>query len=68
LVESGDPYAIHAAGYDFIYFDKDYRKAHSNHLETPCVEVVEKMEGEKFAHGGVVPDFRMLLRIDGCVK
>jgi len=68
LVESGDPYAIHAAGYDFMYFDKNYWKVHSNQLETPCVEVVEKIDGEKFEHGGVVPDFRMLLRINGCVK
>jgi len=68
LVESGDPYIIHAAGYDFMYFDKDYWKMHSDQLESSCVKVVETMDGEKFEHGGVVPDFRMLLRIDGCVK
>ncbi len=68
LVESGDPYAIQAAGYDFMYFDKDYWKMHSDQLEASCVEVVKKMDGEKFEHGGVVPDFRMLLRIDGCLK
>ena len=68
LIEGGDPYAAQAAGYDFMYFDKDYWKAHSSYLETLCVDVVEKMDGEKFEHGGVVPDFRMLVRIDGCVK
>ena len=68
LVESGDPYTAHAAGYDFMYFDKDYWKAHSVTLEDACVEVVEKMDGEKFEHGGVVPDFRMLVRIDSCTR
>ncbi len=68
LVERGDPYAVQAAGYDFMYFDKDYWKEHSDHLETSCVDVVEKMEGEKIEHGDVVPDFRMLVRTDGCVR
>lgn len=68
LVENGDPFNAQAAGYDFMYFDKDYWKLHRDRLETPCVDVVEKMDGEKIEHGGVIPDFRMLVRINGCVR
>ncbi|GAB4415222.1 MAG: hypothetical protein Kow002_00140 [Anaerolineales bacterium] len=68
LIESGDPYAAHAAGYDFMYFDKEYWKEHRDTLEDACVRLTDKIDGEKLEHGAFVPDFRMLVDIRGCAK
>jgi hypothetical protein len=55
-----------AAGYSYVYADKDYWKLHASQLEQPCVKVLKTVEGVKEAHGGLVPDFRQLADISQC--
>jgi hypothetical protein len=66
LAESPDPVRLNAAGYRYIYTDKDYWKLHTALLDQPCVNVLRTVEGAKFAHGGFVPDFRRLADISEC--
>jgi hypothetical protein len=66
LVENPDPYLMNAAGYHYIYADKDYWKQYAAQLEQPCVKVLKTVEGAKQAHGGLVPDFRRLADISEC--
>jgi hypothetical protein len=66
LVQNPDPYQLKAAGYTYVYSDKDYWKAHASQLDQPCVKVLKTVEGVKQAHGGLVPDFRRLADLSQC--
>lgn len=66
LVENPDPYRLNAAGYHYVYADKEYWKLYASLLDQPCVKVLRTVEGVKFARGGSVPDFRQLADISEC--
>jgi len=66
LIEDPDPNLLNAAGYDYIYTDKDYWKLHALQLEQQCVNVLKTVDGAKLLHGGMVPDFRRLADISAC--
>jgi hypothetical protein len=66
LLEDPDPIRSKAAGYLYVYADKDYWKLHEVQLNQPCVKVLKTVEGVKVAHGGLVPDFRRLADISEC--
>ena len=66
LLEEPDPQRLSAAGYSYVYTDKDYWKLHAAQLEQPCVKVMNTIEGAKLSHGEFIPDFRRLADISGC--
>jgi len=66
LLQNPDPYQLNAAGYSYIYADKDYWKLYALQLEQRCVDVLETIEGVKQSHGEYVPDFRRLADISEC--
>jgi hypothetical protein len=66
LIENPDPYQWNAAGYSYIYADKEYWKQYASQLEQPCVKVLKTVEGVKQLQSGSVPDFRQLADISAC--
>jgi hypothetical protein len=66
FVENPDPYQLHAAGYGYVYADKEYWKQYAAQLEQPCVNVLKTVEGAKLSHGEFIPDFRRLADISAC--
>jgi len=64
LKKNPDPFAIRAAGYDYIYLDKEYwttlTREQKDALGNGCVQMVQKVESQ------VPPDFRKLLDITNC--
>lgn len=66
LAQNPDPLILQAAGFDYVYVDKDYRKEHKQWLDNPCVSLMQQVDGSKEQYNGVVPDFRQLLDIRAC--
>ena len=66
LVGDPDPYQLNAAGYHYLYADKEFWKAYVAQLDRPCVKVLKTVEGVKLSHGELVPDFRRLADISEC--
>lgn len=66
LIEDPDPYQLSAAGYSYIYADKDYWKRYAPQLEQSCVNVLKTVEGARLLRGDLVPDFRRLADISQC--
>jgi hypothetical protein len=66
FIQNPDPYQLNAAGYRYVYADKEYWKLYSAHLEQACVDVLKTVEGAKLSHGEMVPDFRQLADISKC--
>jgi hypothetical protein len=66
LLENPDPYQLNAAGYVYVYADKEYWKQYDAQLNQPCVKILDTVEGVREARGGLVPDFRQLADISGC--
>jgi hypothetical protein len=66
LMENPDPYQLNAAGYRYMYADKEYWKLYADQLEQPCVEIVKTVEGAKLSRGEFIPDFRQLADVSGC--
>jgi hypothetical protein len=66
LLENPDPYQLNAAGYRYVYADKEYWKLYAAQLEQPCVQVLRTVEGAKLSHDVFVPDFRQLADVSGC--
>jgi hypothetical protein len=66
LLENPDPYRLNAAGYRYIYADKEYWKLFAAQLEQPCVHVLKTVEGAKLSHDEFIPDFRRLADISEC--
>jgi hypothetical protein len=66
LVKAPDPVKVHAAGFRYMYFDKDYFKEHQDLLGNPCAIRVQQMDGSKESHGEMIPDYRELVDISSC--
>jgi hypothetical protein len=66
LLENPDPYQLNAAGYRYVYADKEYWKQYDLQLDQACVRVLETIEGVKVARSGSAPDFRRLADISEC--
>jgi hypothetical protein len=66
LLENPDPYRLNAAGYMYVYGDKEYWKQYEAQLDQPCVKILDTVEGVREARGGLVPDFRQLADISEC--
>lgn len=66
LLENPDPYRLNAAGYRYVYADKEYWKAYDLQLDQPCVRIMETIEGVRQAQSGTAPDFRRLADISKC--
>ena len=66
LRENPDPYRLNAAGYRYIYADKEFWKSYSAQLAQPCVHILKTVEGAKLSHDVLVPDFRRLADISEC--
>ncbi|MDQ2692704.1 MAG: hypothetical protein M3Y68_11765 [Chloroflexota bacterium] len=66
LVENPDPYQLNAAGYSYLYADKDYWKEYDAQLAQPCIRVMETVEGARQTQAGSAPDFRQLADISDC--
>jgi hypothetical protein len=66
LLENPDPYRLTAAGYRYVYADKEYWKLYQAQLEQPCVQVLDTVEGVKQLRSGPVPDFRRLADLSQC--
>jgi hypothetical protein len=66
LLKNPDPYELNAAGYQYVYADKDYWKQYSAQLDQPCVKVLQTIEGVEQLRSGSVPDFRRLADISEC--
>lgn len=65
LMKNPDPYAIHAAGYDYMYFHRSFWEEHQSLLDISCVEVIEQIDDIHSA-SNVAGDFRRLARISNC--
>jgi hypothetical protein len=69
LVAAPDPRALHAAGFDYMYFDKDYwdglTQAQQSSLTAPCVKQVAQVDGNH-SEQNYAKDFRRLLDISAC--
>ena len=66
LLEEPDPYRLNAAGYSYIYADKEYWKQHDAQLNQPCVVILDTVEGVDQRRAGLTPDFRQLADISQC--
>jgi hypothetical protein len=66
LLENPDPYQLNAAGYHYVYADKEYWKLYAAQLDQPCVNILRTVDGAKLSHGVFVPDFRQLADISEC--
>jgi hypothetical protein len=66
LLENPDPYRLNAAGYRYVYTDKEYWKQYNAQLEQPCVKILETIEGVEPARSGLAPDFRRLADVSEC--
>jgi hypothetical protein len=66
MLESPDPYQLNAAGYQYVYGDKEYWKQHDAQLNQACVQILETVDGIRQERAGTVPDFRRLADISEC--
>ena len=66
LLENPDPYQLNAAGYRYVYADKEYWKQYDAQLNQPCVKILETIEGVRQERSGAAPDFRRLADISEC--
>lgn len=69
LGDKPDPYAMHAAGFDYVYFGttewESWSKETQALFQAPCVQVVDNMEGIR-APDDFRKDFRRLLNVSAC--
>ncbi|MCJ7433954.1 MAG: hypothetical protein MUO77_10750, partial [Anaerolineales bacterium] len=69
LVDNPNPRALHAAGYDYVYFGIEYwdelSKEDQSGLQDACVKVVDEVQGIRSPED-YRKDFRRLLDITGC--
>jgi hypothetical protein len=66
LSDSPDPYQIHAAGYDYMYYNASYWLAHTSLLDSPCALVLDQFSDIHQATGEQ-GDFRRLVDIRACI-
>jgi hypothetical protein len=69
LADAPDPFKIHAAGFDYMYFDSDYwnslTPAEQGLFSASCVEQVAQVDGIH-SEKDFTKDFRRLLNIRNC--
>lgn len=65
LVKSPDPYQIHAAGYDYMYYNYFYWLANKKTIDAPCVKLLHQFTDIHQATGES-GDFRRLVDITAC--
>ena len=69
LAASPDPRQIRMAGFEYVYFDKDYwdrlAPAQQSLLSAACVKQVAEVDGIH-SEQNYAKDFRRLLNIEGC--
>ncbi|HEX2696294.1 MAG TPA: hypothetical protein VHM28_01210 [Anaerolineales bacterium] len=69
LVADPDPFKIHAAGFDYMYFDIDYwnklTSSQQTALANGCVKLVAQVDGIH-SEQDYTKDFRRLLNISNC--
>ena len=69
LADNPDPRALHAAGYDYVYFGIEYwdelSKDNQSGLQDACVKVVDEVQGIRSPED-YRKDFRRLLDITDC--
>ena len=69
LVSDPDPVKIHAAGFDYMYFDIDYwnalTPAQQSALKNSCVKLVAQVDGIH-SEKNYTKDFRRLLNVKNC--
>jgi hypothetical protein len=66
LLENPDPHRLNAAGYRYVYGDKEYWELYAAQLEQPCVRVLDTVQGVKQLRSGLVPDYRRLADVSQC--
>ena len=66
LVDSPDPYRIHQAGYDYMYYDLYYWQANKDLLDVPCVVQYDQVTDIHSATGES-GNFRRLVDITACI-
>jgi len=69
LITHPDPYRLHAAGFDFLYFGiaywDDLTPAERAALQSPCVRLVDEVQGYR-SERDFRKDFRRLLDLRSC--
>jgi hypothetical protein len=69
LVDAPDPYRLHAAGYDYAYYDIGYwnslPKKYQELLQSSCVKQVQQVDGY-ISETNYGKDFRRLVDISTC--
>jgi hypothetical protein len=65
LVEAPDPYNVHAAGFDYMYYNLYYWQQNKKHLEVPCAKVLDQFT-DIHNDTGAAGDFRRLVDITAC--
>jgi hypothetical protein len=69
LVDAPDPFKIHAAGFDYMYFDSDYwnslTPAEQGLFNAACVKQIAQVDGVH-SEKDFTKDFRRLLNIRNC--
>jgi len=69
LVDAPDPIKIHAAGFDYMYFDSDYWNSltaqEQELINTACVKQIAQVDGIH-SDKDYTKDFRRLLNIQDC--
>lgn len=65
LISNPDPYVIHAAGYDFMYYGARYWLEHEGLLAKPCVKILDQ-ETDIHQATGEAGEFRRLTDITAC--
>lgn len=67
LISNPDPYAIHDAGYDFMYYNAHYWLKHKELLDDSCVNLVDQVTDIHQATGET-GEFRRLVDITACTR
>jgi len=69
LLSMPDPYALHAAGFSYVYYDRDYWEQldpqYQKALASDCVQTLDRAEGYR-SEKDYRKDFRLLLDIRKC--
>lgn len=67
LVQAPDPYAVRAAGYDYMYYNYFYWLANKKLIDAPCAKLVDQFTDIHQATGES-GDFRRLIDITSCTR
>jgi len=65
LAEEPDLYKMHAAGFDYIYYDLKYYNDHKAYLDASCALIVQEYD-DYGSTTSLLTDFRRLVNISDC--